>query len=155
LEHRCLKWVRMTHLDTWNTSYGQKKGQESNWQFDSRPLKVRNLPNFLACKWRATYHWKTVDEVYNFALDLISIRGLYTKLWAPQRRKSPNFRNFKTSHLGVSGQKAIWMLVPWPATKYTIRGEGGGFPQVRAMVSLVSLSLLVVHSSTKSVLALH
>jgi hypothetical protein len=26
LECRCLKWARMTHLDTWNTSYGQKKG---------------------------------------------------------------------------------------------------------------------------------
>jgi hypothetical protein len=42
LEHRSLKWVRMTHLDTSNTSYGQKKGWESIWQFDSRPLKVKN-----------------------------------------------------------------------------------------------------------------
>jgi hypothetical protein len=37
LRLRCLKWARMTHLDSWNTSYGQKKGQGSNWQFDSRP----------------------------------------------------------------------------------------------------------------------
>jgi len=35
LKYRCLKWAHMTHLDIWNTSYGQKKGQESNWQFDS------------------------------------------------------------------------------------------------------------------------
>jgi hypothetical protein len=35
LEHRCLKWVRLTHSDTSNASYGQKKGRESNWQFDS------------------------------------------------------------------------------------------------------------------------
>jgi hypothetical protein len=34
LELRCLKWAHMTHLDTLNTSYGQKKGQESNCQFD-------------------------------------------------------------------------------------------------------------------------
>ncbi len=33
LELTCLKWVRMTHLDIWNTSYAQKKGRESNWQF--------------------------------------------------------------------------------------------------------------------------
>jgi hypothetical protein len=26
LKRKCLKWVRMTHLDIWNTSYGQKKG---------------------------------------------------------------------------------------------------------------------------------
>jgi hypothetical protein len=25
LERNCLKWAHMTHLDTWNTIYGQKK----------------------------------------------------------------------------------------------------------------------------------
>ncbi len=30
LEPTCLKWACMTHLDTWNTSYGQKKGWKSN-----------------------------------------------------------------------------------------------------------------------------
>jgi hypothetical protein len=29
----------------------KRKGRESNWQFDSRPLKVGNRPDFLACKW--------------------------------------------------------------------------------------------------------
>jgi len=37
-------------------SYGQKKGRESNWQFDSRPLKVGNRPDSLVRRWRATYH---------------------------------------------------------------------------------------------------
>jgi hypothetical protein len=55
----------------------QKKGRESNWQFDSRSLKVRNRPDLLACRWRATYHWKALDEGYNFVLDLISIGGLH------------------------------------------------------------------------------
>jgi hypothetical protein len=31
LKRRCLKWARMTHLDIWNTSYGQMKGRKSNW----------------------------------------------------------------------------------------------------------------------------
>jgi hypothetical protein len=31
LECKFLKWPHMTHLDIWNTSYGQKKGWESNW----------------------------------------------------------------------------------------------------------------------------
>jgi hypothetical protein len=30
LELRCLKWAHIAHLDIWNISYGQKKGQESN-----------------------------------------------------------------------------------------------------------------------------
>jgi hypothetical protein len=79
----------MTHLDTLNTSYDQKKGRESNCQFDSRPLKVKNRPNFFAFRWHATYRWKALNEGYNFILKLISIRGLHTKLWAPKVAKVP------------------------------------------------------------------
>jgi len=81
LERRCLKWARMAHLDIWNTSYGQKKGRESNCQFDSRPQKVGNRPDLLSCRGRATYRWKALDESYNFALDRTSIGGLLAKLW--------------------------------------------------------------------------
>jgi hypothetical protein len=62
LKLRCLKWVRITHLDIENTSYGQKKGWESNWQFDSWPLKVKNWLDFLACKWHVTYLWRALDK---------------------------------------------------------------------------------------------
>jgi len=58
LEHKFLKWARIIHLDIWNTSYGQKKGRKSNYQFDSRPGKVGNRPDLLDCRWRATYRWK-------------------------------------------------------------------------------------------------
>jgi hypothetical protein len=44
-----------------------------------------------------TYHWKDLDEGYNFALNLISIRGLHTKLWGPKIMEIPT--------LGISGQK--------------------------------------------------
>jgi hypothetical protein len=81
LEHRCLKWAYIAHLDIWKTSYGQKKGRESNCQFDSRPEKVRNRPDLLGCKRRVTYRWKALDESYNFSLECISIWGLLAKLW--------------------------------------------------------------------------
>jgi len=81
LEPRCLKWVRIAHLDIWNTSYGQKKAQKPNCQFDSRPEKVGNRPNLLSCRQRAIYCWKALNESYNFALDCTSIRGLFAKLW--------------------------------------------------------------------------
>jgi hypothetical protein len=124
----------MTHLNTSNTCYGQKKGREwnllkfgnwiaiTNWQFDSRSLKAKNRPKFLACRWRATYCWKDFDEGYNFALDFISIRGLKTKLWAPKSWKSQLWE-FRDSHLGVPKQNDIWVLDPWPCTKYIIRGK--------------------------------
>jgi hypothetical protein len=88
LEHKFLKWAHMTCLDTSNTSYGQNKGWELNWQFDSWPLKVGNRFNFLLCRWCTTYGWKVFDEGYNFASDFISIEGLHIKLWAPKSWES-------------------------------------------------------------------
>jgi len=82
LELRCLKWVCMTHLNIWHTSYSQKKGRKSNWQIDSRPLNIGNHPDFLVFRWHATYHWNDLNKGYNFASDLILIRRLHIKLWA-------------------------------------------------------------------------
>jgi hypothetical protein len=75
LKCRCPKWPRMSHLDICSPSYGQKKGRESNWQFDSRPLKVGNRPLLDACRWSTIGRWKALEESYNFGLDLIPIRG--------------------------------------------------------------------------------
>ncbi len=55
---RCRKWARMSHLDICNTSYDKKKGRESNWQFDSRPLKVENRPDPSVCRGNITHYWK-------------------------------------------------------------------------------------------------
>jgi len=93
----------MTHLDIWNTSYGQKKGWESNCQFDSWPLKVKNRPNFHAFRWRVTYCWKALKKGYHFASNLISIGGLHVKLWA-QSRGNPNWGISKFP-LGSPGTK--------------------------------------------------
>jgi hypothetical protein len=51
LKCRCPKWLRIGHLDICSPSYGQKKGWESNWQFDSRPQKVGNRPLPNVCRW--------------------------------------------------------------------------------------------------------
>jgi len=113
----------MTHLDTSNTSYGQKKGRESNWQFDSRPLKIKNRPDFFAYKWLATNRWKDLDEGYNLSLDLISIGGLHTKLWAFKVAGDPTLGISGLPNLGVQGQNDIWVLVSWSGTKYIIKGK--------------------------------
>jgi hypothetical protein len=51
-------------------------------KMDSRPPKVGNRPDSLACRQRATYHWKFLGQGYNFALDLMAIGGLHKKLYA-------------------------------------------------------------------------
>jgi hypothetical protein len=98
-KRRCLKCPRIGDLDICRASYGQKKGQESNWQFDSRPLKVGNRP---VCDVRfgcTTLRWKDLDEGYNFASDLVAIGGQGEKIWPPKvpRLQPRRFRdNFGT-----------------------------------------------------------
>jgi hypothetical protein len=137
LKRRCLKWVRITHLDIWNTSYGQKKGRESNWQFDSRPLKVGNRHDFFECRWRAIYHWKYFNEGYNFSLDLISIEGLHTKLWGP---KIVGVSTLAISRFPLGSPKTKSHLDAGLVKRHRVyyKEKGGGFPQVWAVVSLVS-----------------
>jgi hypothetical protein len=101
LEHKCLKSTHMTHFDIWNTSYGQKKNRVYGLRFDSRPLKVANRPNFLACRCPTTYRWKALDEGYNFSSNLIGIRGLNTKLWVPKVVRIPLGSPRTKCHLDV------------------------------------------------------
>jgi len=133
------KWACITHLDIWNTSYGQKKGRESNWQFDSRPLKVKNWFDFCVCRWCATYRWKVFNEGYNFALNFISIRYLHTKLWCPKVAKDPTL---KISRLSLWNPKTKSHLDVGPMGNHKVyyKEEGDGFPQIWAVMNLVSLS---------------
>jgi len=73
LKCRCPKWPRIGHLDICSPSYGQKKGRESNCQFDFQPLKVRNRPLPDVASRSATRSWKALKESYNFGLDLVPI----------------------------------------------------------------------------------
>ncbi len=81
LKRRYRKWPRIGHLDICSPSYRQKKGRESNWQFDSRPLKVGNRPLPNVRFGSATWRWKDLDEGYNFGLDLVAIQFRSRELW--------------------------------------------------------------------------
>jgi hypothetical protein len=128
LKCRCLKWPCMSHLDICSTSYGRKKGRESNWQFDSWPQKVKNRPDSGACRWSATHHWKALEESYNFGLDLVPIQVWGKKLWAPKIPES-KLGQFRDSTLGVPGKKAIWMQVRQRAAENTIWGKVVASPE--------------------------
>jgi hypothetical protein len=84
LKRRCRKWPRIGHLNICSLSYGQKKGRESNWQFDSRPLKVGNRPLADLRIESAIRRWKDLDAGYKFDSDLVAIRRRSRELWAPK-----------------------------------------------------------------------
>ncbi len=128
-----------------------KEGRESNWQFDSRPLKVRNRPNFLVFKWRVTYHWKDFNEGRSFALELIAIGGLHAKLYVPKITGVLVMR-IPILSLGSPGIKCHLNVGLVEKHIVYYKGEGGGFPQIRAVVSFMSSNLPVVRPNTKTML---
>jgi hypothetical protein len=100
--------------------------------------KVRNRPDLLSCKGRATYHWKGLNESYNFVLDCIAIRGLLAKLWGFKVAGIP-FGAISGLPLGSPEKNSHLDVASVESCRVYYKGEGGGSPQVRAVVSLVCL----------------
>jgi hypothetical protein len=97
-----------------------------------RQLKVGNRPDPRACRQISTHRWKALKESYKFALDLILIGGLSKELWIAKVsgiQIGTISGQFRDSHLGVPGQKAIWMRPPWSVAKYTIWGKVVASPE--------------------------
>jgi hypothetical protein len=87
-------------------------------------------------------------------LFFISIGSMLTKLWALEITENPTL-GISELPFGSPGTK--WHLGVSPMARHRVyyKREGGGFPQVRVVMSLVNLSLLVAHPNTKSALAMH
>jgi hypothetical protein len=132
----CPKWPRMGHLDIYSPSYGQKTGRESNCQFDSRPLKVGNPPLPDVVSISATRRWKALNESYNFGSNLVPIWVRGEELCAS---KVPGLQPGTVSglQLGSPGKKSHSDVASVVRHREYYMGEGGGFPRVRAVVSLV------------------
>jgi hypothetical protein len=110
LELRYLKWVHMTHLDTSNTSYDQKKG----WV---------GIAQISLC---AGGMWHTLGKLSTKVTTLLQASSqseVFTQSYVPPKLRESQLWEFRDSHLGVLGQNVIWVLVLWSSTKYSIRGK--------------------------------
>jgi hypothetical protein len=140
------KWPRVGHLNICSPSYGQKKGRESNWQFDSRPLKVGNRSLSDLRIESEIRRWKDLAEGYKFGLDLVAIRLCSRELWAPKvpglhsGQFSGQFRDSDPGIPGVPRKSDIWAWVPRSVTEYTIGSMVVAYSWVRAVVNQVSQS---------------
>jgi len=111
LKCRCPKWPCMSHLDICSTSYGRKKGRESNWQFDSWPLKVGNRPDSGVCRQSATHLGKLLKRTTT--LVQISSRSEFgARSYERPKSRESKPGQFRDSTLGVPGKRIIWMQVP-------------------------------------------
>jgi hypothetical protein len=141
----------MIHLNIYNTSCGRKKGWQSKWQFDFRPLKFRIRLEFHACKGLATYIWKSLDNGYKFFL-ISPQSNVYTKSYRHLKWRESQFWD---SQFGSPKKNDIWVQPPMASHREYYKGEGDHFLQVRTMVNLMSSCMHVAHLCTKSAPIMH
>jgi hypothetical protein len=137
----------MTHLDISYTIHGKKKGQESNWQFDST-IKCWESTRLscvqVACDTPLESSRQELQLCFRPHLDRRSKREVI----APQSCGTSNLDNFGTP-FESPGTKSHFDVTLTERCRVYYMGEGGGFLRVRAMVSLVNLKLSVAYPSTK------
>jgi hypothetical protein len=100
------------------------------------------------------YYCKSFNEGYNLVSYLISIGGLHTKLWAPKVVGVPTLG---ISRLPLGSPKTKCHLGVGHVARHRVyyKREGGGFPQVQAVVSPMSPNLPMTCPSTKNVQIMH
>jgi hypothetical protein len=78
-----------------------------------------------------TYNWKVLNKGYNFAIDLIMIRGLHMKLCALKVARVPSVAISRLP-LGSLGTKNHLDVALWRSAKYTIREKVVASPKSRS-----------------------
>jgi hypothetical protein len=138
LKRKYRKWPRIGHLDICNPRYGQKKGRESNWQFDSRPLKVksRELTSSRRPNWKCDRSFERsrrgLQVWFGPHCDQIS----QSRVMSSRSPGTPT-GTISELQLGSPGKKchSSASAAEWHIVYY--REDGGGTSRVRAVVCLV------------------
>ncbi len=71
------------------------------------------------CRWSATHCWKALDKGYNFASNLIAIKGLHKKLCTLKVVGVPTV-GISGLPLGSLGIKGHLDVAPWRTAENTI-----------------------------------
>jgi hypothetical protein len=157
LKCRCPKWPRMNHLDVCSPSYGQKKGRESNCQFERKRLPTTKSRESTRFTWlQATFHISLESSRRGLQLCFRPHcdRRSAKEVMRPQSLGSPCWRDFGTPTRESRERKAIWMQALWRVTEYTIRGKVVASPSSGRGESCVSV-LPMARPSTKGAPTMH
>jgi hypothetical protein len=100
-----------------------------------RKAGSRLLPD--VCNGSAKWSLKALDDSYNFGSNLVPIQAQGEKLWKP-KVPSVQIGTILGLHLGSPEKKSHLDVASVRRCREYYKGEGGGFPRVRAVVCHVS-----------------
>jgi hypothetical protein len=106
------------------------------------------------CKQCAIYHLKALDKGYNFALNLMAIKGLHAKLWGP-KVAGALVVGISGLPLGSPRKKCHLDVAPVERHREYYKGEGGGFPPSPSCGEYCESEFPMASPNTKSVSTMH
>jgi hypothetical protein len=134
LERRYRKWPRIGHLDICSPSYGQKKGRESNWHPTTKSRESTSCRHPI---WECdTSLERSRQGLQLWFRPCRVVVGSY-ELPKPRDSTRDNFGTISRLQLGSPRKKSHLDVASVESCREYYKGEGGGFPRVRAMVCLV------------------
>jgi hypothetical protein len=122
LERRCLKWAHIAHLDIWN-KLGPKEGPGIKLAIWLPTTKSQESTRFFM---RADGVRHIVGKILTRPTTLLQTSSqskVCTQSYGTSKLQEFQPWQFRDSHLGVQGQKVIWMWASWRGAEYTIRGK--------------------------------
>jgi hypothetical protein len=140
----------MGHLNICNTSYGKKKGWESNWQFDSRPIKSRESTGPQGVQVKCDTSLENSRQELQVCFRPHPNSRFEKRVTSPQSVKSPNRDSFGTPPWESWDKKPFGCRCREEAQRILYGGRWW-LPRVQAVVSLVSPKSPVACPNTKSV----
>jgi hypothetical protein len=99
--------------------------------------KIENRPNLFVCRRRATFRWKKLSTKTITLLQTAPQLEVCSQSYRAPKSRESQLAGFRDSHSGVPGEKSHLDVGSVASHRIYYKGEGGGFPQVRAMVNLV------------------
>jgi hypothetical protein len=142
LKCRCLKGLLIVHLDVIDMSHDKKKGQESNWEFDSwSQIPTKQGSNKIRLG-HVIHHWKIFLKAIRYYL------AFSKQNWFEKNMNGQSFGTTKVLVLGLplGNHREKWHLDVVPIDRHTIyykEGNGASFQRLEAVWSLcLKLSLL-------------
>jgi hypothetical protein len=136
LKRRCLKWAHITHLESEAQIMAKRRAGSQNGNLTPDHKKSGIDPICLAAGGVPHTIGKLLTRATTLLQTTLRSEVFLQSYGAPKSRESHLVR-FRDSHLRVLGEKNHLYVASMASHRVYYKGEGGGFPQVRAMVRLV------------------
>jgi hypothetical protein len=131
LECRCVKWARIAHLEFETQVMAKRRAESQTTNLTPDQKKSRIDLIYLSTDGMQHIVGNPLTKATTF-LETASRYEVCLQNYGVPKSQESQLGRFRDSHLGVPGQKAIWIWASWRGAEYIIRGKVVASPKSRS-----------------------